>query len=65
MFFNRNGSAIDTRAGKNTHARAHTAATLAQVTRYAFKHNGSAIDTRAGKNTHALVLARSFANRFE
>ena len=48
-----NGSAIGTRAGKNTHARAHTGAILAQVRRYVFKHNGSAIDTRTGKNTHA------------
>jgi hypothetical protein len=36
--FNHNGSAIDTCAGKNTHARAHTAAKLAQVSRYVFKH---------------------------
>ena len=43
-----NGSAIGTRAGKNTHARAHTGAILAQVRRYVFKHNGSAIDTLAG-----------------
>ena len=48
-----NGSTIDTRAGKNTHACAHTATTLAQVRRYVFKHNGSVIDTRTGKNTHA------------
>ena len=31
-------------SGKNTHARAQTAATLAQVRRYVFKHNGSAVD---------------------
>ena len=36
--FKHNGSAIDTCAGKNTHARAHTAAKLAQVSRYVFKH---------------------------
>ena len=54
-----------------TKARTHTASqykgsdTLAQVRGYVFNRNGSAIDTRAGKNTHALVLARSFANRFK
>ena len=42
--FKHNGSAIDTRAGKDTHARPHTAATLAQVRRYVFKHNRSAVD---------------------
>ena len=45
--FKHNGYAIHTRAGKNTHTCAHTAATLA------LKHNGSAIATRAGKNTNA------------
>ena len=55
----------------HAHARTHTASqykgsdTLAQVRGYVFNRNGSAIDTRAGKKTHALVLARSFANRFE
>ena len=42
--FKHKGSAIDTRAGKNTHAGAHIAATLAQVRRYIFKHNGSTVD---------------------
>ena len=34
-----------THAQVRTHARAHTAATLAQVRRYVFKHNGSTSDT--------------------
>ena len=46
--FKHNGSSIETRAGKNTHAHAQTAATLVQVRCYVFKHNGSAVDTSAG-----------------
>ena len=56
--FKHNGSAIDARAGKNTHARAHTAAQLAQVRHCVFKHNCSTIDTCAQVRTRTHTQQR-------